>query len=50
MDKWDRRWPSNAVSVGGSFAYQMGYPVVWDEYGYRDWGTPPTATSHIYGV
>jgi hypothetical protein len=50
MDKWDWRWPSKAVSVGGSFSYQMGYPVVWDEYGYHDWGTAPTKQSHIQGV
>jgi hypothetical protein len=48
--KWVWSWPSNAIVVGHSWEYPTGPAWYWDEYGYHDWGTPPTATSHISGV
>ena len=50
MDKHQGGWPVNAVAVGASFAHKLSYPWTWDEYGFHDWGTPPTKNSHKYGV
>ncbi len=52
--KWDSEWRwsifSKSIVVGKSWMYPLTSSWVWDEYGYHDWGTPPTATSHIQGV